>query len=111
MFSKLEQAAGREVSLDGRAYLFFGGTAYLGLNTHAPFINLFKKGIDLFGVNSGSSRGNNVQLGIYPQAEAMAATRFGATDAMVVSSGFLAAQLAVRHLAPQYDELCYAPHS
>lgn len=111
MFRQLATVAGREVSVDGRAYLFFGGTAYLGLNTHAPFVDLFKEGVDRFGVNNGSSRGNNVQLGIYPQAEEAAAARFGAADAMVVSSGFLAAQLAVRHLAEQYDELCYAPGS
>lgn len=96
---------------EGQVYLFFGGTAYLGLNTHVPFIELFKEGVDRFGINNGSSRVNNVQLGVYAEAERAAASRFGAADALVLSSGFLAGQLAVRHLASQFDEVCYAPHS
>lgn len=111
MFSRLEQAGGREIIAGGQAYLFFGGTAYLGLSTHRPFVELFKQGIDQYGLSNGSSRANNVQLAIYPAAEAVAAERFGAEDALLLSSGFLAAQVAVRHLAPHYEELHYAPLS
>ncbi len=111
MFRQLDIVADRQVTVGGQDYLFFGGTAYLGLNTYLPFVDLFKKGVDLFGVNNGNSRSNNVQLAIYPEAEAIAADRFGMADAIVVSSGFLAAQLAVRYLAQQYDEICYAPNT
>lgn len=111
MFGKLEYATGREIIAEGRAYLFFGGTAYLGLNAYGPFVDLFKRGIDQYGLNNGNSRANNVQLAIYPVAEEVAAERFGTESALVLSSGFLSAQVVVGHLAPQYDELHYAPHS
>lgn len=108
---RLEAGAGREIALGGKQHLFFGGTAYLGLNTCKPFLELFKEGVDRFGINNGNSRGNNVQLAIYADAESVAAERFGSADAIVVSSGFLAAQLTAQHLAAQYDEVCYAPNS
>lgn len=108
VFQRLDAATDREISIRGRTYLFFGGTAYLGLNTHKAFVDLYTRGLSIFGVNNGTSRSNNVQLSIYPEAEAYAASLFGTEDALVVSSGFLAAQMAVRFLATR-GVVCYAP--
>lgn len=111
LFTRLEQGADRTVSLQGKSYLFFGGTAYLGLPRHPEFIRLYQEGMARFGVNVGSSRNNNVQLGIYPEAEAWAAARFSAEDAMLMSSGFLAAQLCIRRLSARIPKVYYAPES
>lgn len=108
-FSRLQQAPGRLISRQGRQYLFFGGTAYLGLADLPEFIDLYKAGLDRYGVNMGSSRNNNVQLSIYPEAEHWAASRFGMPGALLMSSGYLAAQLCARLLQEKINEVFYAP--
>ena len=107
----LDQGTGREVVLGDRPYLFFGGTAYLGLNLHTGFATLFKEGLDRYGLNNGTSRTNNVQLGIYEDAEKYAAKKFSFGDAVLLSSGYLAAQLAVRQISKNYspDQILYSP--
>lgn len=107
-FRKLEQRTGRTLSSEGREYLYFGGTAYLGLNTHPEAIRLYMEGVQKYGLNIGTSRTNNVQLDIYSRAEEYLAHRFGFEEGMVVSSGFLAAQLVANVMADEADIL-YAP--
>lgn len=94
-FQQLHQPTGRVLHLDNTDYLFFGGTAYLGLLNNADYKNIFIEGIHRYGLNNGTSRRNNVQLGIYDEAEQRLAARFGFADALLLSSGYLAAQLAV----------------
>lgn len=109
----LEEATSRTAIAGGKEHLFFGGTAYLGLNKHPEFISLFIEGVKRYGINNGTSRMNNVQLGIYDQAEKYVAAKFGFQDAILLSSGFLAAQLVVRHLAKDYEpeNILYSPFS
>lgn len=109
-FRNLQQTTGRIISLDGTDYHFFGGTAYLGLLDNPEYIELYKKGIDLLGLNNGTSRTNNVQLGIYQEAEFHLAGRFGFEAAALLSSGYLAGQVAVRALS-KGKAVLYAPGS
>lgn len=109
-FLNLESASDREIKVGDQNYLFFGGTAYLGLNNNPDFINLYKEGLTRYGVNNGTSRNNNVQLAIYNKAEKEAAKRFHAESALISSSGYLSAQMAVKYFASQ-GELLYAPSS
>lgn len=110
MFNRLDQSTGRQIHVEGKDFLFFGGTAYLGLNAHPEYLQYYIEGLSRYGVNNGTSRGNNVQLDIYPKAELFAAEKYDHEDALLLSSGFLAAQLAIRHLG-QNAEIHYAPES
>lgn len=107
-FRTLNHKIGRTIMQEGVSYLFFGGTAYLGLNTHPEMILLYKEGIERYGLNTGTSRNNNVQLGIYAEAERHLAAWFGFEESLIVSSGFLASQLAVRALGQDMD-VFFAP--
>jgi 8-amino-7-oxononanoate synthase len=109
-FNKLQSKLSSTIDIKSEQYLYFGGTAYLGIPQNEAVINLFLEGITRFGLNNGTSRGNNVQLGIYDEAERFIAAKFEAEAAMVVSSGYLAAQLTVRALSGQ-GELRYAPNT
>lgn len=109
-FRNLDQTTGRIISLDGIDYLFFGGTAYLGLLSNPEYIELYKSGIDKYGLNNGTSRTNNVQLGIYDEVESHLAERFGFQSSALLSSGYLAAQVVVRSLKANRT-LLYAPGS
>jgi 8-amino-7-oxononanoate synthase len=107
-FSNLKSPLGPKIYNDDQEYLYFGGTAYLGIPQHEGFLNLYLEGLKKFGLNNGTSRSNNVQLGIYQEVEAYAAKRFDAAAALITSSGFLAAQFLVKHLS-NYGEISYAP--
>lgn len=109
-FTHLHQPTGRLISDEERTYLFFGGTSYLGLLVNEAYIDVYKQGISIYGLNNGTSRNNNIQLGIFDIAEKAAALRFGFEDAILLSSGYLAAQLVVRSLA-LYGTVLYAPSS
>jgi 8-amino-7-oxononanoate synthase len=107
-FKQVETALGRAIEVDHRSYLYFGGTAYLGIPKNKEFLAHYIQGIELYGLNNGTSRSNNVQLNIYNEAEKVAATRFGAEEALITSSGYLAAQMTVRHFST-WGALLYAP--
>lgn len=109
-FRRLRTATGREIVAGGERFLFFGGTAYLGLTTHPSFLDLYIEGLQQYGINNGTSRNNNVQLGIYDEAEQFAANYWGSESALLLSSGFLAAQVVVKHFS-SFGEVIYAPHS
>lgn len=107
-FSAINQPFGNTIVVDGKSYLYFGGTAYLGIPQNQDFINLYVEGIKKFGLNNGTSRNNNIQLGIYDEAENVAAGHYGAEAALITSSGYLAAQLTVKALS-DLGEVSYAP--
>jgi len=90
--------------------LFFGGTAYLGIPHNETFRKYAFKGMELYGLNCGASRNNNITLDIFSIAETEAAHRFKAEDSILLSSGYLAAQLVVQHHFKTH-RLIYAPEA
>lgn len=95
-FDQLERRLAASIEANQENYRYFGGTAYLGIPQNNDFINLYIEGIKRYGLNNGTSRGNNVQLGIYNEAEQFTAKRYGADAALITSSGYLAAKLTVQ---------------
>jgi 8-amino-7-oxononanoate synthase len=106
----LQSPIGSKITDNDKIYLYFGGTAYLGIPQSDDFLKLYLEGLKKYGINNGTSRGNNVQLGIYDDAETCAAKRFGAEAALITSSGYLAAQLAVKYTSG-FGEVRYAPET
>lgn len=107
-FKSIDQPFFNHINIEGNTYLYFGGTAYLGIPKNQNFINLYIEGIKKFGLNNGTSRTNNIQLGIYDNAEKVAAARYGTEAALITSSGYLAAQLTVNALS-KLGQVIYAP--
>lgn len=98
MAHPLERIPGRKISVQGKVYGYFGGTAYLGLPSHPPFMELFHHCVATYGMHHGSSRKSNVCLTVYEQAEDRLAQWVGSESCLAMSSGFLAAQLVVHAL-------------
>lgn len=107
-FTSIDRPFSNQIKSDGKTYLYFGGTAYLGLPQNGDFTDLYVEGIKRYGLNNGTSRNNNIQLGIYGEAEQVAAYRFGSADALIISSGYLAAQLAIKSLS-SFGKVRYSP--
>ena len=102
-------APGRILLLDGKDYLFFGGTAYLGLPALPAFQEILIGNIRRWGTAYGSSRHSNVQLAAYKAGEQYLAQLTGAEKALTVSSGMLAGKLVVEALAPLTDQFFHFP--
>ncbi|WP_443945284.1 aminotransferase class I/II-fold pyridoxal phosphate-dependent enzyme [Pedobacter sp. AW1-32] len=106
----LSQPLSNQIILDGKRYLYFSGTAYLGIPNHQEFLAYVIEGISRYGLNNGTSRSNNIQLGIYDEAENYAAKMFNASASLITSSGYLAAQMVVQTFAT-HGNILYAPAS
>ena len=101
----------RTIVHDGREYLFFSGTAYLGLPQMPDFQQLLLEGVARYGTAFGSSRNGNLRLGIYEEAEAMLAAAVGAETALTLSSGMMAGQVVSNWLRGQGYTFVYAPNA
>ena len=107
-FKNLKSPLANKIEVKGDSYLYFGGTAYLGIPQNEKFLQFYLRGVQKFGLNNGTSRSNNIQLGIYNEAEECAARRFGSEAALITSSGYLVAQLTIKKLAAT-GKVRYAP--
>jgi 7-keto-8-aminopelargonate synthetase-like enzyme len=109
-FNQLSERLSAKLMVNYENYLYFGGTAYLGIPQNKEFIEIYTEGIQRYGLNNGTSRGNNIQLAIYDEAESYAAKLYGAEAALITSSGYLAAKLTVSAFA-KFGAIRYAPNS
>lgn len=82
--------------MDGKSYVWLGGTNYLGIGSHPVFQEKLQEGIALFSQNWGSSRINNLQISVWEELENQLANRFGTEAAALCSSGFAAGQIALQ---------------
>jgi len=105
-----EQLPGRTLLADGKEYLYFSGTSYLGMAVNPAFQEYLQEGIKRYGTNYSSSRLSNVQLAVFEEAEHYLVNYTGTEAALTVSSGFLAGQLVVRTFA-QDNSFLYGPRT
>lgn len=99
---------GRTVRIQGKEYLYFSGTSYLGLHQHEVFTALVKEGIDRYGANFGGSRRSNLRFDLYARTEALFCEWSGAPASLLFSSGTLAGQVLHRIMQP-LGQVLYAP--
>lgn len=102
---------GRELVLNGEKFLYFGGTAYLGLQTDLDFQNLYIQNIKKYGTNYGASRKANVQFTIYEEAENHLANLVGSESCLTLSSGYLSGQLISNYFHKNGHQCFYAPET
>lgn len=93
----------RIIEIDQKQYLYFGGTAYLGLPTNTAFQELVVQNILNWGTTYGSSRTANIQLKAYDEGENFLASHIGSEKAVTVSSGMLAGKLVIDLMKRQTD--------
>ncbi|OXA76354.1 aminotransferase class I/II-fold pyridoxal phosphate-dependent enzyme [Flavobacterium frigidimaris] len=99
----VNQFPDRIIEIDQEKYLYFGGTAYLGLSTNKVFQELVVKNILIWGTTYGSSRNANVKVTAYENGETFLANYIKAEAVVTVSSGMLAGKLVINELKKQTD--------
>lgn len=105
----LSTRLGKKLLLEGKEYLFFNGTSYLGLDSLEPYGLIVESNIQKWGTHHGLSRTNNVRLAIYDAFEEYFSTQAGAQTAALFSSGYLAGIAASQYLFPKADQCWAAP--
>ena len=108
---KVNQFPDRIIEIEKEEYLYFGGTAYLGLPTHPEFQKLLIKNILQWGTAYGSSRSANIQLSAYENGERFLAQFIKAEAALTVSSGILAGKLVIEALTPDTNCFFHFPNT
>lgn len=108
---RIDSFPGRTVTVNGAVYRYFGGTAYLGLQDHRPFQDVFIKNIRQYGTSYGASRKANVRFGIFETAESHLAQMVGSEACLTLSSGYLAGQFLAQFLKKKEYKLFYAPNT
>ncbi|EPR65910.1 aminotransferase class I/II-fold pyridoxal phosphate-dependent enzyme [Cyclobacterium qasimii] len=101
----------REIFYEGKPYLHFSGTSYLGMGSQPEFRKLLIDSILKHGPNHGSSRNSNVKLPIYDAFETYFADAAEAENAALLSSGYMAGQLALNTLGQIVDLTWTAPET
>jgi 8-amino-7-oxononanoate synthase len=99
----VNQFPDRIIEINQEQYLYFGGTAYLGLPTNKAFQELVVKNILKWGTTYGSSRNANIKVTAYENGETFLANYITAAAVVTVSSGMLAGKLAIEELKKQTD--------
>ncbi len=111
MAQYIDSFPGREILIDGKKHLYFGGTAYLGLQTDNAFQNLFIENLKKYGTNYGASRKSNLRMSIFGKAERYLADLVGSEACATVSSGYLAGQFVAQSLNSKAQRFFYAPNT
>ncbi len=94
---------GPETLINGRRYLYFGGTGYFGLQAHQDMVRAGVKAWRKYGMHSAASRtgfGNNPVLS---DLEKRIAEYFGAGDSVYFASGYLSALFMAQGMAGRFD--------
>ena len=85
----MQSPPGAETVIDGRRYLYFGGTAYLGLQGHPEVIRAACEATERYGLASATTRAWFGDTPPVLDVERLAARLFGADDAFYYASGFM----------------------
>jgi len=97
----LESPPGAVTQIDGREYLYFAGTGYLGLQGHPEVIRAACRAAEQYGIGSANSR---TAFGTTPpllEVERLAAALFGLDDAFYFASGWLGNHVLMQLLDAQ----------
>ena len=86
----LEGPQGREVTLEGRAFLNFSSNDYLGLAGEARVAEAFKRGIDRWGTGTGASHLICGHTAAHEELEEALAALTGRPRALLYGSGYAA---------------------
>tara|TARA_R110002072_G_scaffold216077_1_gene373222 strand:+ start:171657 stop:172718 length:1062 start_codon:yes stop_codon:yes gene_type:complete len=105
----LDSGIGRTIKVEGKEYLYFSGTSYLGIAQDKTFLNALSDNLFLFGANHGQSRINSIRLNVFDDFENHFAQKAGSESAAVLSSGYLAGIAAWRSLHKDAEETWIAP--
>ena len=99
----MQSPPGAETVIDGRRYLYFVGTGYLGLQGRPEVIRAACEAAQQYGVGSGTTRAGYGTTPPLVELERLAAELLAAEAAFHFPSGYVGNHILVAALAGDYD--------
>ncbi len=99
----MQSPPGCRTTIDGRSYLYFAGTGYLGLQGHPEVIRAACQAAREFGIGSATSRTGFGNTPPVLEVERRCAEFFGADDAFYFASGYMGNSILVQMLRGGFD--------
>lgn len=100
---EMQSAPAAETVLNGRRYLYFAGTGYLGLQAHPALATAAQGAIARYGVHSATTRTGFGNSPLVVEVERRAAEFLGADEAMYLVSGYAGNFALAAALSPHVD--------
>jgi 7-keto-8-aminopelargonate synthetase-like enzyme len=101
MIPLAESPPGATIRIDGREYIFFAGTAYLGLQGNAEVIEAACQAARRYGIGSANSRTAFGNTSPVIEVERRAAEMFGLDEAFYFASGWLGNNILTQTILPE----------
>lgn len=95
----MESAPDTETVINGKRFLYFGGTGYYALQNHPALRKAACEALARYGMHSATSRGMLGTTPLYVAVEKKAAEFYGTEDAAYVASGYLSNMAGFQALA------------
>lgn len=99
----MQSPPGAETVLNGRRYLYFAGTGYLGLQGHPEVIAAERAAVDTYGVHTATSRNGYGTAPPHDEVERRAAQFLGAEAALYLVTGYAVNFAITAAISPQVD--------
>ncbi len=101
----MESAPGAETVIDGRRYLYFGGTGYYGFQGDPALLKAACEALQKYGMHTSTSRSGMGNSPLYEAVEKKIAEYFGTDGSCYLASGYLANTAGFQALATlgRYD--------
>jgi 7-keto-8-aminopelargonate synthetase-like enzyme len=99
----MQSPPGAHTIIDGREYLYFAGTGYLGLQGHPEVIRAACQATEKFGLGSATSRTGFGNMPPTLAVERRCAEFFAVDDAFYFASGYMANSILVLMLEGSFD--------
>jgi 7-keto-8-aminopelargonate synthetase-like enzyme len=107
----MQSPPGAETVIDGRRYLYFAGTGYLGLQGHEDVIRAACEATRRYGLASATTRAGFGNTPPVLDVERQAARLFGTDDSFYFVSGYVGNQVLVLVLDGSFDAVLVDEHS
>jgi len=107
----LESPPGAEVTFAGRAYLYFAGTGYLGLQGHPRLIAAASDAVERFGLHTATSRAGYGTSPPVADVERLAAEWLDAESSLYLISGYAGNFAIAAAIAADYDLVLIDEHA
>jgi 7-keto-8-aminopelargonate synthetase-like enzyme len=98
----MEEPPGPVTRIDGRRCVYFGGTGYLGLQSHPEVVAEAMQAARTHGIHTATSRSRFASPPLV-ELERTAASYFDTDDALTLPSGYLGPQALLQTLTDAFD--------
>lgn len=101
----LQGPVGPEVLVNGKKYLYFGGSDYLGMSSREQVLAGARAAIERFGVSSAASRVSSGTNMLHLELESALAAFSAEEEAVIFSSGYLGMHVLLEGVAREGDHV------